>query len=157
MNRFNCGVHIGKLAAVLCMALAGCAQGPAVLVDTPTGVTPIYTPPPAMPGAVAALPAPAAMVTRTGSYTGTAVPLDTGGGICINTLTVSNFRVDGNAVRFGRFRGTIGPDNGLQMVSGDQWIVGQFEGASFHGQFDVPGPRDAPGCTFMLTLRRTGP
>jgi hypothetical protein len=144
------------------LGVAACSGGPEVLVDTPTGVTPIYTPQPAMPGGVMTPPpgmtppAPTQMVSRNGAYTGTAFPLETGGGLCISTLTVSNFRVSGNAVRFGRFRGRIDSDNGLQMVNGDQWIIGQFEGSTFHGQFDVPGSFGAPGCTYMLTLQRTG-
>jgi hypothetical protein len=156
----------GKAAIVTIVVcgLAACSGGPEVVLDTPTGVTPIYTPQPqqAMPGGLIAPPpgmtptAPMEMVSRSGSYTGTAIPLETGGGICINTLTVSNFHVRGNAVRFGRFRGTIDANNGLQMVNGNQWIIGQFEGATFHGQFDVPRGWNAPACTYMLTLQRTG-
>ena len=50
------------------------------------------------------------------------------------------------------------PDGGLQMVFGGTWIVGQFEGATFRGQVDDTGGRwRGPGCTFILTLERTGP
>lgn len=51
----------------------------------------------------------------------------------------------------------IDANNGLQMVNGNQWIIGQFEGATFHGQLDVPRGWNAPGCTYMLTLQRTRP
>lgn len=149
---------------LLLLGMTACSHAPDVLLDTPTGVTPIYTPTPqaAMPGGLIApppgmTPPPTQMVSRTGSYTGTAFPLETGGGLCISTLTVSNFRVRGNAVRFGGFRGRIDANNGLQMVYGNRWIIGQFEGATFHGQLDVPGSFGAPGCTYMLTLQRTAP
>lgn len=103
-----------------------------------------------------ALPAPAAVVDRSGDYTGTAAPLDTGGGLCLGTRKVGNFFVRGNRVRYGGFHGTIDSDNGLQMIYGSAWIVGQFEGASFHGQLDLPGRFGALGCTYLLDLQRTG-
>ena len=135
-----------------------------MLLDTPTGVTPIYTPSPAMPGGLVApppglansLPPPAQSVNRNGTYSGTAVPLDTGGGICMSNQQVGNFRVRGNTVRYGGFRGRIQPDGGLQMVYGQNWIIGQFEGATFHGQLDLNGRFNEQGCTYMLSLQRTG-
>lgn len=151
-------------AAVCGLFLAGCSGGgPAVLVDTPAGVTPIYAPSPAMPGGLAApppglansLPSPTQSVNRNGNYAGTAVPLDTGGGICLSDQQVGNFRVRGNAVRYGGFRGHIEPDGGLQMVFGQDWIIGQFEGATFHGQLDLNGRFNQPSCTYMLSLQRT--
>jgi hypothetical protein len=149
----------------VCLVLVGCSGGPSVVVDTPTGVTPIYAPPPAMPGGgigpppgmQGSLPLPSQMVDRTGSYAGTAVPLDTGGGICIQSAKVGNFFVRGNSVRYGRFRGRIDANNGLQMVNGQQWIIGQFDGATFHGQLDLPGGFNSSGCTYMLSLERIGP
>src|SRR5262245_15170865 len=116
-----------RTSAALCVLLAACSGGgPTVLLDTPTGVTPIYTPSPAMPGGLAApppgmansLPPPTQSVNRNGTYAGTAVPLDTGGGICLSNQQVGNFRVRGTAVRYGGFRGRIQPDGGLQMVYG---------------------------------------
>ena len=133
-----------------------------MLVDTPTGVTPIYTPAPAMPGGSIAPPpglepsppAPLTLANRDGNYAGTAVPLDTGGGLCISNQRVGNFRVHGNSVRYGGFRGRIAQDGGLQMVYGQDWIIGQFEGATFHGQLDLNGRFNVPGCTYMLNLAR---
>lgn len=149
----------------ICLLVASCSGPPSVVVDTPSGVTPVYTPAPAMPGGgigpppgmQSTLPPPAQPVDRSGNYAGTAVPLDTNGGLCINTAKIINFHVRGNSVRFGRFRGTIDANNGLQMVSSRQWIVGQFDGATFHGQLDLPGGLSTPGCTFMLNLERVGP
>jgi len=147
----------------VCAARPGSLLRCNVVLDTPAGVAPIYTPQSAMAGGLIAPPpgttppVPMEKVSRSGSYTGTAFPLETGRGICVNTLTVSNFNVRGNAVRFGRFRGAIDANDGLQMVNGNQWIIGQFEGATFHGQLDAPRGWNAPGCTYLLTLQRTRP
>lgn len=158
-------LHHSRTSVALCLLLAGCSGGgPTVLFDTPTGVTPIYMPSPAMPdglvppppGLANSPPPPAQSVNRNGNYAGTAVPLDTGGGICMSNQQVGNFRVNGNTVRYGGFRGRIQPDGGLQMVSGQNWIIGQFEGATFHGQLDLNGRFNEPGCTYMLSLQRIG-
>jgi len=158
---------VGRLYAA-CLLLAGCSgQMPKVVLDTPMGTMPVNTPPPpGMPlgqvGPPPGLdnPSPAGSRPqatggdRSGNYAGTAVPLETGGGICIDTKQVTNFRVHGNRVRFGRFRGTIAPDGGLQMPDGQDWIVGQFEGATFHGQLDLYGRFGGPACTYMFSLER---
>jgi hypothetical protein len=152
----------------LCLMLVACSGGPSIVLDTPTGPTPIYTPSPptpAMPGGgigpppgmQGSLPPPTQAINRSGSYAGTAVPLDTGGGICVQSEKVGNFFVRGNSVRYGRFRGRIDANNGLQMINGNQWIVGQFDGATFHGQLDLPGGLNFSGCTYMLSLERVGP
>ncbi len=153
--------------AVMCLLLLGCSgQPPTVVLDTPGGVTPIYSPPPTMPGGLvgpppgmenSAQPAPSQpTVPRNGNYAGTAEPLQTGGGLCLETRQVSGFRVQGNAVRYGGFRGTIDANNGLQMAYGQDWIIGQFEGATFHGQLALNRRFDNPGCTYVLNLQRTG-
>ncbi len=111
-------------------------------------------PPPGLENS--ASPKTAQPVSRDGTYVGTAVPLDTGGGLCIQTQQVSGFHVRGDSVRFGGFRGTIDADNGLQMVSRRDWIIGQFEGDTFRGQIDVSGRIGHPGCTYMLNLQRVG-
>lgn len=147
-----------------CLFLFGCLGPPTVLLDTPTGVVPLNSPAPVMPGGLAAPPPglepsppiSAQGVSRDGGYTGTAAVLDTAGGLCTDTLKVSGFAVRGTSARFGGFRGTIAADGGLQMVYGRDWIVGQFEGATFHGQLSTMGRFGAPGCTYMLNLERTG-
>ena len=158
-------IATGLCLAFACLPLSDCSGGPTVVVDTPTGVVPLDAPAPVMPGGLAAPPPglePASPVagqgvSRDGTYTGTATVLTTGGGLCRDTLTVSGFTVSGSRARFGGFRGTIAADGGLQMVYGRDWIVGQFDGASFHGQLDVLGRFDSPGCNYMLNLQRTGP
>ena len=57
----------------------------------------------------------------------------------MQTRKVGNFFVRGNSVRYERFRGRIDANNGLQMINGNQYIIGQFEGATFHGQLNLPG------------------
>jgi hypothetical protein len=154
------------VAGVLCVLLAGCSgTAPTVLLDTPTGVKPIYQPSPAMPGGLVGPPPglngqPPPPVRRgdlSGTYAGTAVPLNTGGGLCIQNQRVGGFRVRGNSVRYGGFRGTIAPGGSVQMVYGQDWIFGQFEGATFRGQLDLRGRFGAPGCTYQFSLERVGP
>jgi hypothetical protein len=147
-----------------CLMLFACST-PTVVLDTPTGVVPLDAPTPVMPGGLAApppgleptSPPPAQAVSRDGSYTGTATVLVTGGGLCTETLKVSGFEVRGQRASFGGFRGTIAADGGLQMAYGQDWIVGQFDGATFRGQLNTLGRFDAPGCNYMLNLQRTGP
>jgi hypothetical protein len=147
-----------------CLLLFGCSGAPTVLLDTPTGVVPLNSPAPVMPSGLAApppglepsLPIPNQSVNRDGGYTGTATVLNTAGGLCTDTLKVSGFTVRGTSARFGGFRGTIAADGGLQMVYGQDWIVGQFEGATFHGQLSTMGRFGSPGCTYLLNLERAG-
>lgn len=75
--------------------------------------------------------------------------------MCVTNQRVNDFRVDGNSVRWGRFRGTVSPDNRLQMVQGNTWVFGQFAGTRFEGQISTRGP-SGPGCTLAMTLERTG-
>jgi hypothetical protein len=158
------------LAAVGCIALAGCSGGPpSVTLNTAAGQTPIFRPPEGLPGGPPtppqsgqpAAPTASAPTDFSGTYAGTAVPLDTGGGLCITTRNVSGFTVRGRSVRFGAFRGTIDANNGVQMFRGQQWIVGQFEGAIFYGQLDLTpqgsrGRFAARGCSYILNLERVG-
>jgi hypothetical protein len=146
-----------------CLMLFACST-PTVVLDTPTGVVPLNAPTPAMPGGLAAPPPgleptspPMQAVSRDGSYTGTATVLVTGGGLCTEALKVSGFEVRGQRASFGGFRGTIAGDGGLQMAYGQDWIIGQFEGATFRGQLNTLGRFDAPGCNYLLNLQRTGP
>lgn len=162
------GARLNLLRAVMgCLVLAGCSGGlPSVTLNTGAGQTPIYTPSAQSAGGLAAPPqiaqsaAPAAaMVTdRSGTYAGTAVPLDTGGGMCIKNRKVSGFTVHGKSVRFGSFRGTIDANEGVQMFAGQHWIVGQFEGPIFYGQLNMTESRfGARGCSYIINLERVGP
>jgi hypothetical protein len=163
------GIRVGLIP--LCLTLFGCTiqsglPGPNVIFNTPMGSVPLNSPASVPPGGALAvppanleppLPVPTQPVSRDGTYSGTAEVLSTNGGSCTRGMNVSNFRVHGNSVRFGLFRGTIASDGGLQMVFRGTWIIGQFEGATFRGQVDDRGGRNSAGCTFILTLDRTGP
>ena len=146
--------------AVGCLMLAQCSgsnapQVPNVVLATPAGIAPIYTPNAPGPLPPPTVPQP---VDPSGVYAGVAEPLSTGGGICIRPIRMGGFHVQGNTVRFGRFNGAIDAQNGLQMTYAGQWIVGQFEGASFHGQLEVPTrTRFGLGCSYVVTLRRVSP
>ncbi len=165
---------VGVLLVGAALTLCGCTeQGGAppnvylstgvgsVQLNSPAQVAPggdQVPPPPGLMGSAPGLPVPGQGASRNGTYSGTAELLSTAGGMCTSGMKVDNFKVRGNSVRFGQFHGTIAPDGGLQMVSDQTWIFGQFEGATFRGQVNGAGGRGGgPGCTFMLTLERTGP
>lgn len=156
---------IGVCLVSAALALSGCTMqsglpGPSVILDTPAGPIPLNPPAVVMAGgAVAGGPGTLAneAVSLDGSYAGSAVVLDTNGGACTQPLAISGFVVQGSSARFGQFRGTINAYGGLQMAYGQNWIVGQFEGAVFRGQLSVAGPRLDFGCTYLVNLARTGP
>src|SRR5690348_4498804 len=151
-------------ATTACTTIIPPGGPPTVIQSTPFGSTVISgnaqpgggnaTPPsdldPGMPGTLPALGG-----GRDGIYSGVAVPLDTGGGLCITTQPIDGFRVSAERVQWGLFRGRIRGD-ALQMVQGNTWVFGQFDGNRFSGQITMYGRRQAPGCTFMLTLAKTG-
>jgi hypothetical protein len=166
-------VQIGIGLVAICLAVSGCStQGPVVMLDTTTGPIVLRSPSaPSMPDGMAGPPpglepttpvpppgfAEGLPVSRSGSYSGTAEVLMTNGGLCRENLTVSGFKVSGNTARFGGFRGTIEPNGNIQMFYGSEWIVGQFEGATFRGQLDLPSRSFGPGCSYLLSLQRVGP
>lgn len=162
---------LGLLQAVIgCLGLAGCSEGPpSVTLNTAAGQTPIYNPSGARASGLttppqSGQPTASRPTDRSGTYAGTAVPLDTGGGLCTATRKVSGFTVREKSVRFGTFRGTIDANDGVQIFAGQQWIVGQFEGAAFYGQLDMTargtsrrGQSASRGCSYVLNLERIGP
>jgi hypothetical protein len=91
---------------------------------------------------------------RDGDYVGTADPYVTDGGLCIRTQPVGDFHVRGDEVRFGRFDGRIERGDNLQMVYDGGWLVGQFQGGTFHGQLMTYTKPGTPACSFMVSLRR---
>jgi len=88
-----------------------------------------------------------------GVYSGSAVPVNTGGGICIRKERISDFRVEGDSARWRAFRGRI-RNNSLRMAHGNTWITGQFTDGRFNGQIIRSGRFGDPGCTFAVTLDR---
>lgn len=149
-----------------CTAIYQGGGPPTVLVSSPFGPPRVVSggTPNLPPGGNLAMPPanmepvqPAAVPagSRSGVYSGVATVLDTGGGVCLQNQTVRGFRVSGNKVRWGGFRGTIAPDNGVQMVFGTTWIYGQFVGDAFQGELTQWGNFNNPGCTYMMELRKT--
>jgi hypothetical protein len=163
-RQFALSAAIGLLAAA-CTTVIPASGPPTVIRSTPFGSQvvgggqPVVQPggnlaaPPA--GLEPNRPPAAAGGDRSGIYGGIAVPLNTGGGVCIANQTISGFKVDGNSVRWGRFRGTIAADNGLQMVNGNTSVFGQFVGDRFEGQISTTRRVSGPGCSFMMSLERT--
>jgi hypothetical protein len=42
------------------------------------------------------------------------------------------------------------------MVHGNTWVFGQFVGGRFDGQISNSGRMNGPGCSFMMSLERSG-
>jgi hypothetical protein len=151
---FGCG-----LLTAACTYISADGGPPAVIYSSPFGSSQLYAggrpaAPPGGPQPAESPPVTAA--ERSGTYSGIAVPLDTDGGLCISNRTVRGFRVHGRSVRWGGFHGTIAPDGGLQMVYGRTWVFGQFVGKTFQGQISTDTWVHGPGCSFMMTLEKTG-
>ena len=165
----------GVANVVLLLACSGNGpQMPSVTLTSGPVVVPLYVPPSRqqsaqpMPGGIMgqapgmepASPTPARAPGRSGRYAGVMEPLSTGGGDtnCITTIRIAGWYVHGNHVTFGQFHGIIDAGDGLQMVYGGDWITGQFDGATFHGQLIDYGTRNTgPGCNFMISVQRVGP
>ena len=142
-------------------------QSPTVAVSTPPGVTQLSSDVPDIPGAPPAMaplpsltmgsaaPEPTAS-TRSGTYTGVAWPMGSGGGPCADSRAITGFHVRGHTVQYP-LRGTIDTQKGVQMTNGQTWIYGQFEGDAFAGQMEVLGPGGGAGCTYLMNLSRMGP
>ena len=162
--QFVLSAGIGLLAAA-CTTVIPSSGPPTVIRSTPLGSQVVSgNQPVVQPGGTLAAPPAglepnrppaAAGADRSGIYAGTAVPLNTAGGLCIANKTIRDFKVNGNSVRWGRFRGTIAADNGLQMVNGNTWVFGQFVDGRFDGQISTFTRASGPGCSFMMSLERT--
>jgi hypothetical protein len=142
------------ILAVGCLFLEACSGSPTVTANAPAATSP----PSALSATSPPAPVPSPITDRSGNYAGTAQPMNSGGGTCAKTLQVAGFGVEGYSVRFGVFHGSIDSAGGLQMLHGERWIVGQFEGPTFHGQFTIPPNRrsNPPGCSYVLSLERIG-
>lgn len=151
-------VFAACVLATACTTVLQPGRPPNVTLSTPTGPVPLAGPgssPIAEPSLTipprGTLPTPANTMGRNGTYAGYADVLATGGGLCLNDKTVANFKVHGNQAQLGEMKGTIAPNGYLQMVYGDVWVTGAFQGPTFRGQMTAGGPA---GCTFALELDR---
>ena len=136
-----------SLAAAAVFLLAGCAANP-MSADAAFGGSPT-------PSAIAS-----DADTHDGIYVGSADVAVNENASCRSPMRITNFRVEGNRIRFGGFRATIGPDGSIQGTAyRGMWMYGRFEGPNFVGKIDATG--DTTGllenCVFAITTtRQTG-
>jgi hypothetical protein len=159
-----------RLASLVALSalLGGCAgsdwQPPTVIAASTMGAKTIYPRDAARPaadvlpmppaGSATAAPPASSPAGHDGVYAGWADPLATDGGLCMQTRRIEGFRVLGDRVSYGQFRGRIDSENGLQMAGGNDWLIGQFDGTTFHGQLLTYFTQSRPGCSFVLRLER---
>ena len=130
-------------ATALAMLLAGCAPSSAdVMMGGSATASPV---PPGPPG------------SADGLYAG-AVDLIVGTA-CPQTMTISNFRVTGNEVRFGGFRGPVSPDGSVSLSYAGMLLNGRFQGDGFTGRIDTDNDlliyaRPLTDCLYTITVRR---
>jgi hypothetical protein len=134
------------------LALAACTQVYIVPPGGPPELAAVYTTLPVVGTQPVPRPAPSTAYGHDGVYAGTAQALDSDGAQCAAFRHPSNFRVEGRAVTFGPFRGTIGPEGGLRMIYGQSTVVGHFEADTFRGVVTF----HVPPCRYAMKLRRVG-
>ncbi len=132
-------------------SLAGCTEVYRYSADTPVHLAATYVTLPGS-GMVRVLPAPppSSPYGHDGVYAGHAQALFSAGAQCSGYRTATDFRVEGRRVRFGPFNGTIGPEGGLQMIYGQNRIVGQFDDGRFSGVITY----QVPPCSYAILLKR---
>ena len=134
------------LAGAAYLLLAGCSLA-SVSADVTLGGS-------AMP-AVAPTPGPAN--PHDGIYTGAADVVVNGDLKCPSPMPITNFRVDGNVVRFGGFRAAIGADGSIgQTPFRGMWLSGRFDGAKFTGMLNADHDVIAllEGCIYAINVTR---
>ncbi|HST74626.1 MAG TPA: hypothetical protein VLJ20_04575 [Acetobacteraceae bacterium] len=139
------------LAVILPLAMVGCQQMP---VSPPPAADAIPPPGNLEPPNMAAPPRPALRPGWDGAYAGEGLlTFDPGGQIsCPSRMPVHGMTVAGGHVRFGDFRGTVGPDGTVRMPFGQSYVSGRFADGRFMGNLFQP----FPGCRYDLRLSRTG-
>jgi hypothetical protein len=130
-------------AGALALLLFGCAQPPSADVMLGGSATPVAVPP-GPPG------------SPDGLYAGTANLIL---GTCPQTMTISNFRVAGNVVRFGGFEGHVSPDGSVSLLFAGMVLNGRFQGDSFTGRVDTDNDlgiyvRPLRDCLYAIAVRR---
>ena len=132
--------------AAFALLLAGCA--PASL--------PPDTAPALFGGGLPVAPVSVAAGPFDGLYTGTAVVEVNPEFGCTRQIPVGGFRVDGNAVRFGAFRGTVAPDGSATLLFGYSTMVGRFADNGFQGRIALyPMLQwDKEACVYRASLGR---
>jgi len=94
-----------------------------------------------------------------GVYTGTAVVKANTNFACGEQIPLGGFRVDGNTIRFGGFRGKVEPDGSASLSFGRNQMNGRFTGNTFHGEVTlITGSHlDWVSCTYRADLSRVAP
>lgn len=131
--------------------LAGCTQ----VYTTPPGGGPlqlaaVYTTLPVQGTLPLPRPPPSGAYGHDGVYAGPAQVLNSAGAQCPEYRHAVGFSVSGRAVTFGAFQGMIGEQGGLQMIYGQDTIVGHFEGNFFRGVVTY----QVPPCSYAMRLLR---
>jgi hypothetical protein len=147
----SCRLCFAALAATLVLAACGQAPGPPPVADA--------VPPPGNLGASsggAALPPPppgAAPNSFDGSYAGQGFLIVAPGGQlgCPTSMPVYGMVVTNNFVRFGDYRGPVGPNGEVNLPFRNTWIEGRFGAGRFEGTLFQP----FPGCRYRFSLART--
>jgi hypothetical protein len=149
------GVIVGLLLASCSMQMTPTPGGGYAI--THLGVGPTRMPVARQPSQLAA-PQSSALSSPNldGVYSGIASLLSTGGGNCLTNQKVTNFRVSGNSVHWGGFRGTIDRNRGVQIAYGGDWLFGEFIGTQFSGVLQRTGNlrHRNPACYYRLLLQR---
>jgi hypothetical protein len=151
--------RVGQLIPVMAaMLLLGCAaEQPASAPSTTSAAAAPAAPPASAPGRF------------DGLYVGTTVSTRPASSGCPMELTLRNFMVVNNEVRFGGFRGAIARDGSVRIANRDVLLTGRFGDAEFRGEFTqyARAGRASPGryrgtrgsgtgerCIYATALRR---
>lgn len=71
---------------------------------------------------------------------------------CEQMGTLNPMRVSGGHVDFGNLRGEVQPNGQVNLVFGQVYVVGQFQGTHFSGKIINP----QPACNFNLSMDKVG-
>jgi hypothetical protein len=79
--------------------------------------------------------------------------------VCPTTMSSTNFRVQGNQLRFAGFEGPIASDGTVNLLFQGMVLNGRFDGSSFDGHIDTTsGPdiivRPLRTCLYAIRVHR---
>ena len=137
----------GATAAIIAIAVAGCAEPPSG--DVMFGGI----------GRSAGAPPLASTGRLNGLYVGSAAVELNGNLSCPERMPITNFQVVNDAVSFGAFHGPIQPDGSVTLRAQGMMFNGHFNGAEFDGRVDTTmGPefimRPLRTCIYAIRVHR---